>query len=242
MSVSSSRHYCNFLRCLVFLFVCISLYIFFLCGKRKIQHTNVFTGPTVTVKVLNCNDLLVPYPGKPSGMIRSNKIYRYSNNMSSIWRFSSNTKLHLIFSRFTTPNKRDYLAVYDGNTMSYLVCLASSEETQLHSHHKQFDWTLCSFHHRWFRCRARICCTLRMYLSPCMWRCVSKPKFEYAPGSHSRIQKTRWRSQASLSKLLLQCIFKRCYFKCVNFNCVFSVTFSDFWLCQKNSYRFIFQI
>ena len=72
----------------------------------------------MTVKVSNClkSDLLVRYPAKPIGVIRSTRTYYYSNNANCTWSFSSNTKLHLVFSRFTTQYKGDYLAVYDGNT------------------------------------------------------------------------------------------------------------------------------
>ena len=71
-----------------------------------------------SVKVSYCceADVLVPYPGKPSGIIRSNKMYRYTNNTTCIWRFSSNARLHLFFFRFTTQSKGDYLEVYDRNT------------------------------------------------------------------------------------------------------------------------------
>ncbi|XP_068677075.1 uncharacterized protein [Montipora foliosa] len=73
---------------------------------------------TVNVSGSCLTDLLIRDVNKPSGIIRSNKKVD-TDNMSCYWNFTSNAKLQLTFSRFTTELCCDYVSVYDGSSASF---------------------------------------------------------------------------------------------------------------------------
>lgn len=52
------------------------------------------------------------------GITQSGEYSNYANNMNCTWNISSNAMLELVFLRFKTVNRNDYLLVYDGGSSS----------------------------------------------------------------------------------------------------------------------------
>ena len=67
----------------------------------------------------SCPNLLT-VRSNTSGIIYSNKNGTYTNYMSCEWNLSANTNLELIFFRFDTESRYDFVHVYDGSSSSSL--------------------------------------------------------------------------------------------------------------------------
>ena len=65
----------------------------------------------------SCSNLLVNRTDA-SGIIFSNKNGVYNNHMNCHWNLSSNTNLKLVFFRFRTEARYDFVYVYDGGSAS----------------------------------------------------------------------------------------------------------------------------